>query len=80
MEKTFSEHNQSLSVQVFMSVGSMEGESLTPVMTAFADSLWSRKYKGLNLSTHIFEGETHMSVGPAMISRTLRVLYGVKKE
>ena len=80
MEKTFSEHNQSLGVQVFMSAGSLEGESMTPVMTAFADSLRSRNYKGLKLTTYIFEGETHMSVMPAMISRTLRVLYGVKKE
>jgi hypothetical protein len=80
MEKTFSEHNQSLGVQVFMSAGSLEGESMTPVMTAFADSLRGRKYKGLKLTTYIFEGETHMSVMPAMISRTLRVLYGVKKE
>ena len=80
MEKIFSEHNQSLPVQVFMSVGSLEGKSMTPVMTAFADSLRSRNYKGLNLSTHIFEDETHMSVMPAMISRTLRVLYSAKKE
>lgn len=80
MEKTFSEQNQSLDVQIFMSAGSMEGESMTPVMIAFADSLRSRNYKGLKLSTHIFEGETHISVMPAMISRTLRVLYGVKKE
>ncbi len=84
MEKTFSEHNQSLPVKVFMSVGSMEGSyegnSMTSLMTAFADSLKSRNYKGLNLSTHIFVDETHMSVVPAMISRTLRVLYGIKNE
>lgn len=80
VEKTFSEHNKSLSVKVFMSVGSMEGNSMTPVMTAFADSLRSRNYKGLNLTTHIFEDETHMSVVPAMVSRTLGVLYTTKKE
>lgn len=80
IEKTFSERNQSLPVHAFMSAGSMEGQSMTPVMTAFADTLKSRNYKGLNLTTHIFEDETHMSVVPAMISRTLRVLYGSKKE
>lgn len=80
IEKIFSEQNQSLSVKVFMSVGSMEGQSMTPVMTAFADTLKSRNYKSLNLTTHIFEDETHMSVVPAMISRTLTVLYGSKKE
>ena len=80
MEKAFSEHNQSLEVQIFMCVGGKEGESRTSELTAFSDSLRSRKYKGLNFTTHIFEGETHMSVIPAEISRTLRVLYGVKKE
>ena len=80
MEKTFSEHHQSLPVQIFMSCGSLEGKLMVPVMTAFADSLRSRNYKGLNLTTHIFEDETHHSVIPATISRTLTVLYSAKKE
>ena len=79
LEKTFSEHHRSLPVQVFMSVGSLEGKSMTPVMTAFADSLKSRNYKDLTLSTYIFDNENHMSVVPAMVSRTLRVLYAAKK-
>ncbi len=80
LEKEFSKRTQSLPVKVFMSVGSLEGNAMTPVMTAFADSLKSRNYQGLSLTTHIFEGETHMSVVPAMISRTLRVLYPAKKK
>ena len=44
------------------------------------DPLKSRNYKGLNLSTYVFEDENHLSVVPAMISRTLRVLYAVKKK
>jgi hypothetical protein len=80
IEKTFSERNQPLPVQVFISVGSMEGQPMTPVMKEFADTLKSRNYQGLNLTTHIFEDETHMSVVPAMISRSRRVLYGSKKE
>lgn len=75
IEKSFSEQHQDLSAQVFLSVGSMEGESMTSGMTAFADSLNSRNYDGLKLTAHIFEDEGHMSVIPAMISRTLSVLY-----
>jgi predicted alpha/beta superfamily hydrolase len=78
VEKKFSESHTSLPVTVFMSVGSLEGASMTPVMTAFADALKSRNYKGLDLKTFVFEGETHNSVMPAMIGRTLRVLYGKK--
>ncbi len=78
VEKSYSQKNTSLPAKVFMSVGSLEGSSMTPVMTAFTDSLRSRNYTGLNLTSHIFENETHMSVVPAMISRTLRVLYRKK--
>lgn len=79
LEKLYSQKNTSLPAKVFMSVGSLEGKSMTPVMKAFADSLRSRNYKGLNLTTHVFEDEDHMSVMPANISRTLKVLYGKKE-
>lgn len=79
LEKLYSEKNASLPAKVFMSVGSLEGKTMTPVVTAFADTLRSRNYTGLNLTTHVFEDEDHMSVMPANISRTLRVLYGKKE-
>jgi len=75
IEKSFSELHQDLSAQVFLSVGSREGANMTSGMTAFADSLNSRNYEGLELTVHTFEDEGHMSVIPAMISRTLTVLY-----
>lgn len=77
-EKSFSAKNSSLDAQVFMAVGSLEGPSMNTKMSAFADSLQSRNYQGLNLTTHIFENESHNSVVAASISRTLRVLYGKK--
>jgi predicted alpha/beta superfamily hydrolase len=80
IEKSFSEQHKILPVNIFMSVGSLEGKLMTPVMTEFADTLRSRNYNGLHLTTHIFEDETHTSVVPAMISRTLMVLYGVKNK
>ena len=60
-----------------MSVGSLEGE-MVKLMTDFADSLKTHHYKGLTLNQQIFENENHMSVIPASISRTLRVLYPKK--
>ena len=39
-------------------------------------TLRSRSYDGLALTTHLFEGETHLSVVPATISRGLRVVFG----
>ncbi|RYG03500.1 MAG: alpha/beta hydrolase [Chitinophagaceae bacterium] len=80
LEETFSQSNKSLPAKVFMSVGGLEGPMMTPMMTEFAEKLKSRNYQGLELSSFVFEGENHMSVVPAMISRTLRELYEVKKK
>ncbi len=79
-ETKFSERNKVLSARVFLSVGSLEGESMVRSMTSFADSLKSRNYKDLILTTQIFENETHSSVIPASINRTLRVLYDIQKK
>lgn len=79
IEKKFSKQNQSLPAQIFMSVGSLEGR-MTQQMTEFADTLKSRNYKDLHLTTHIFDDESHLSVVPAMIGRTIKVLYAAKKE
>lgn len=78
-EKSFAGHHKSLNAQVFMSVGALEGRSMTPVMTEFADSIRKHNYQGLQLTTHVFEGETHLSVVPAMVSRTISTLYKRKK-
>ena len=79
LEKSISEKNNSYSAKIFMSVGGMEGKMMIGVMTSFADSLRS-DFKDLKITSHIFEDENHMSVMPANISRTLRVLYGKKED
>lgn len=58
-----------------MSVGGKEGLMMIGVMASFADLLRS-DFKGLSVTPHVFEDEDHMSVMPANISRTLKVLYG----
>ena len=72
--------NKNLNAQVFITVGSREGEAMVPKMTAFADSLKLHNYIGLTLTSHVFEDEGHFSVVPASISRTLRVLYKIKRK
>lgn len=47
-------------------VGNVEDVSAT---------LNQRAYKGLDLTTHIFEGETHLSVIPGTFSRGLREVF-----
>jgi predicted alpha/beta superfamily hydrolase len=80
IEKLFSEKNKNLNAQVFLSVGSREGVSMVPKMTAFADSLKAHNYSGLSLTSQIFDDEGHFSVVPASMSRTLSVLYRAKNK
>jgi predicted alpha/beta superfamily hydrolase len=64
-----------LKARVFMSAGSMEGTML-PDMLRMAEALKAQEYEGLDLESHIFIGETHLSgVIPATI-RGLRSLFG----
>jgi hypothetical protein len=39
-------------------------------------SLEHADYENIDLSWQIFDGETHVSVYPAMLSRTITTLYG----
>lgn len=73
-EAAFATQHTSLSAHVFLSVGSKEG-GMVASMERFAEALRSRSYEGLAVENVVFEGETHGSVVPAMIARTLRVLY-----
>jgi hypothetical protein len=48
-------------------------------MIVFCKSLRSSNYKGLEVSSKVFDVETHISVIAAQVSRTITSLYGVKK-
>lgn len=63
-------------VKVFISVGKKEGVTMVPTMVKFSTMLEDKAYKNVSLKWHLFENETHLSVVPAYLSRTLSVLYG----
>lgn len=73
-EDAFAAERTRLPAHIFLSAGSEEG-SMVPSMQRFAEMLSGRDYEGLSVHTVVFEGESHGSVVPAMMSRTLRVLY-----
>lgn len=52
---------------------------MVPKMVKCSTSLESKAYKNVSLTWHIFEDETHLSVIPANLSKTLSVLYGTGK-
>ena len=74
-EKGFAANNTCLSAKVFMSVGSCESERMVTGFQEMAKVMQDRQYKNLELITHIFEDETHISVTPATISRGLRAVF-----
>ena len=61
--------------KIFISVGGKEGFMVSE-MNRFSALIESKKYTNIDLSKNIFDGETHLSVVPAVLSRTLSVLYG----
>jgi len=72
-----------LDAEVFMSVGGLEEDPANEADFAkmvtnthrMASMLSDRAYPSLNLTTHEFEGETHLSVIPATLSRGLREVF-----
>jgi len=78
-ESTFARTHKALPIHLLLTIGAKEGASMVPPMERFAKLLGSRGYQGLVVDTVVFEGETHTSVGPAMMARTLRVLYGRRR-
>lgn len=66
-------------VKILMSVGQKEGSLMVPTMTKFSTLLEEKAYKNVTLTWHVFDNETHLSVIPASLSRTLSILYGTKK-
>ena len=64
--------------KVFISVGENEGPSMVPVMEKLKSSLETADYENIDLIWQIFDGESHLSVLPASISKIITTLYGKK--
>jgi predicted alpha/beta superfamily hydrolase len=75
VEAAFAASHTTLPAHVLVTVGSEEGDAMVPPMERLAETLRSRGYEGLTVYDVVFEDETHTSVVPAQVSRTLRVLY-----
>jgi predicted alpha/beta superfamily hydrolase len=77
-EAVVAQSGAELPAQLFMSVGGLEaGETWDGVRDCaeFAASLKARRYPGLVLTHHVFDGESHTSVIPAALSRGLRAVF-----
>ncbi len=84
-ENKYATKHTDLPARVFMSVGAREELDDPLIKPSFqfvtnvrmlVRALRGRNYPGLELTTRIFEGETHASVMPRAFSRGLRVVFG----
>ena len=72
-EAAYAERSSSLPARVFLSIG---GEEDRTGFDRLKKRLESRGYEGLELTTMVFEDETHTSAIPGTYSRAFRILYG----
>lgn len=73
--EAYDNENNALDATVMLSVGSLEGPQMVPPMEQMGIVLKAGNYQGLDITTHVFDNETHLSVQPATLSRGLRVIY-----
>jgi predicted alpha/beta superfamily hydrolase len=73
-EEQYASTNSDLAAKVFMTEGELESDLHDPIQR-MVNLLRSRGYPGLDLQTHVFEGEGHSSAYAASVSKALRVLY-----
>jgi predicted alpha/beta superfamily hydrolase len=83
-ERDYAASHDDLPARVFISVGARE-ESDDPLIEpsfrfvtnvkTLAQTLQERRYPSLQLTTHVFEDETHVSVIPATFNRGLREVF-----
>lgn len=73
-EREFAGRRSSLPVKLFMSVAALEDPLITGV-EQMAETLKSRNYTGLELTSVMFDDETHLSVVGQTLSRGLRAVF-----
>lgn len=71
----FAGGHRDLPARVFLSAGGSEPDVMVPDVKKLAAVLQGRGYRGLELTSRIFDDETHLSVIPFAFSRGIRVLY-----
>jgi predicted alpha/beta superfamily hydrolase len=67
--------NSDLPAHVFIGSGGNE-DGLDIVVQELADTLMGYQYPSLNMTTRVFEGETHLSMIPFFLSFGLRAVHG----
>jgi uncharacterized protein len=74
-EAAVAESGKTLRGRIFLSAGADEGETMIGPLKKLTAALTSRAYPDLQIESHVFEGEDHLTVIPATFSRGMKFLY-----
>jgi predicted alpha/beta superfamily hydrolase len=74
-ETEYATTHSDLPATVFIGAGSLEPDFVVNNILKLKKAFENRNYPNLQLHTHIFEKETHLSVVPYIISRGLKTVY-----
>lgn len=77
-ESQYAADHKDLGARVFLSVGELENEPnamIVDELRELAEILSQRNYPSLELTSMVFDDESHMSVWPSAYSRGLRTLF-----
>jgi uncharacterized protein len=74
-ESAYAAKHRSMPVRAFFAAGGDEAAGMLRNLKEFTSQLEQRRYEGLELAVHVFDGEGHDAVIPATISRGIRYLY-----
>ena len=78
-EEAYHSRNSSLDCNVYITVGSLEGDGFIDPITEFVDLLNERSYDGLNITYEIMEDCEHNTVFKPSIKKAMQMFYGSKK-
>lgn len=74
-EDNYAASHADLAATIFMAAGSLEPEPVISNIYRLDKILQDRGYNNLRLKTHIFEGETHLSVTSHNLCKGLKLVY-----
>lgn len=75
LETEYATTHSDLPAQVFIGAGSREPSFVVTNIQKLEKVIRSRNYPNLRLETHVFEGDSHLSIIPQSMSRGLKIVY-----
>jgi len=74
-EEEYAGSHNDLNVRLFMTAGSLEGQTMLSNIEKMKSQLLTRNYPNFGVETHVFENESHVSCMPSAFMRAFVTMY-----